>query len=53
VSHVHYPAIRKIVIELANKYGIQHNEFPSFWVALKSHFRMMHELGKTNQVAAA
>ncbi|MEZ4804869.1 MAG: acyl-CoA desaturase [Bacteroidia bacterium] len=51
VSHVHYPQIRKIVKELCDKYGIQHNEFKSFSVALKSHFRMMHQLGR--QVPAA
>jgi linoleoyl-CoA desaturase len=45
VSHVHYPAIRKIVKEVALKYGVQHNEFSSFWSAVKSHFGMMHHLG--------
>ncbi len=53
VSHVHYPAIRKIVVELANKYDIKHNEFPSFWIALKSHFKMMHALGRPNHLLAA
>jgi linoleoyl-CoA desaturase len=46
VSHVHYPEIRKIVKELANKYGIVHNEFESFSEALSSHFKMMHHLGE-------
>jgi linoleoyl-CoA desaturase len=46
VSHVHYPEIRKIVKELAEKHGIQHNEFSSFAEAVSSHFRMMHALGK-------
>jgi linoleoyl-CoA desaturase len=46
VSHVHYPEIRKIVKELAAKYGVQHNEFKSFGEAVGSHFRMMHQLGK-------
>lgn len=45
VSHVHYPQIRKIVRELAAKYGIKHNEFNSFGEALSSHFKMMHQLG--------
>ena len=53
LSHVHYPAIRKIVVELANKYDIQHNEFPSFWIALKSHFKMMHALGRPNHLLVA
>lgn len=45
VSHVHYPAIRKIVKELAQKYGVAHNEFDSFGEALASHFKMMYKLG--------
>lgn len=53
VSHVHYPAIRKIVKELAAKYGIQHNEFDSFGEAVSSHFRMMHQLGERPSIVAA
>jgi linoleoyl-CoA desaturase len=51
VSHVHYPEIRKIVIELAKKYDIPHNEFKSFGEALSSHFKMMHKLGYTPVLA--
>lgn len=53
VSHVHYPEIRKIVKELANKYGIVHNEFNSFSEALSSHFKMMHHLGEPQMVASS
>lgn len=52
VSHVHYPAIRKIVKELAHKYGVPHNEFQTFRQALKSHFNMMEQLGKNPSLAA-
>lgn len=53
VSHVHYPQIRKIVKEMADKYGIKHNEFTSFGEALSSHFKMMHSLGKEELVTVA
>lgn len=53
ISHVHYPEIRKIVKELAEKHGITHNEFGSFWEALASHFKMMHQLGKEPELALA
>ncbi|MES2616748.1 MAG: acyl-CoA desaturase [Bacteroidota bacterium] len=52
VSHVHYPQIRKIVKEVAAKYGIQHNEFNSFNEALQSHFNMMHKLGQAELAMA-
>jgi linoleoyl-CoA desaturase len=45
VSHVHYPQIRKIVREVAAKYNVKHNEFNSFGEAMRSHFKMMHQLG--------
>jgi linoleoyl-CoA desaturase len=52
VSHVHYPAIRKIVKEVADKYNVKHNEFYSFKEALKSHFGMMEQLGQLSTVKA-
>ncbi len=52
VSHVHYPAIRKIVKQTASEFGIQHNEFNSFKEALNSHFKMMDYLGKNPPLAA-
>jgi linoleoyl-CoA desaturase len=50
VSHVHYPAIRKIVKEVAAKYDVKHNEFNTFKEALKSHFGMMEQLGQLSTV---
>jgi linoleoyl-CoA desaturase len=52
VSHVHYPQIRKIVKEVAAKYGVRHNEFNTLSEALHSHFNMMHTLGKAELVSA-
>jgi linoleoyl-CoA desaturase len=47
VSHVHYPAISKIVKELCYEYGIRYYEAPSVWSAIVSHVKMMKEFGKS------
>ncbi|RYG05480.1 MAG: acyl-CoA desaturase [Chitinophagaceae bacterium] len=46
VSHVHYPAISKIVKENCEKHNITYVEFPTMTQAVASHFRFMRELGK-------
>jgi linoleoyl-CoA desaturase len=46
VSHVHYPAIRKIVKQTCEQFNISYNEFPTMTSAIVSHFRMMKQLGK-------
>ncbi len=53
VSHVHYPAIRKIVKETAANYGVKHNEFKTFGEAVRSHINMMNELGKNPNLKVA
>jgi len=46
ISHVHYPAIRKIVKQTCDQFNISYNEFPTMTEAVASHFRMMKQLGK-------
>jgi linoleoyl-CoA desaturase len=46
VSHVHYPAISKIVKASCEKHEIPYYEFPTMSKAVLSHFRFMKELGK-------
>jgi linoleoyl-CoA desaturase len=48
VSHVHYPEIMRIVKRVCNEFNIQHNT-PTFWNAIKSHFRTLHRLGTMPQ----
>lgn len=45
ISHVHYPALSKIVKRLANKYGHPYHEHKTFFHALRSHFRLLKKLG--------
>ena len=46
VSHVHYPAISRIVREACQEYGIQYIEFPRVTSAVASHYRLLRSLGR-------
>lgn len=46
ICHVHYTVISDIVKRTANDFNIQYNEYATFFDAIKSHFRMLHRLGK-------
>ena len=52
VSHIHYPAISKIVEEKCKEFNLPYNYYPTMWGALVSHFKVMKQLGhKPAQVA--
>jgi linoleoyl-CoA desaturase len=54
ISHVHYPALSKIVQKHCMAHNIEYLASPTMWDAVKSHWRFMKELGKKpaeNQVA--
>ncbi len=46
VSHVHYPAISKIVMQNCAEYNLPYNKYDTMWEALGSHFRVMKFLGR-------
>lgn len=46
ISHVHYPAISKIVQETCQQFGLQYIYFPTLGGAIASHFRLMKRLGE-------
>ncbi len=46
VSHIHYPAISKIVMAKCTEYNLPYNQYPTMLGALASHFRVMKYLGK-------
>jgi linoleoyl-CoA desaturase len=46
VSHIHYPAISKIVMEKCKEFNLPYNYYPTLTQALASHFRVMKALGK-------
>jgi linoleoyl-CoA desaturase len=45
VSHVHYPALSKIVQEKCREFNMPYNQYPTMSEALASHFRVMKQLG--------
>jgi linoleoyl-CoA desaturase len=53
ISHVHYPAISKIVEAKCREHQLPYLENPTFFKAVASHFRMMYELGKPPKLAGA
>jgi linoleoyl-CoA desaturase len=47
VSHVHYPAISKIVMAKCKEFNLPYNKYDTMMEAVVSHFRTMKSLGKT------
>jgi linoleoyl-CoA desaturase len=46
VSHVHYPAISKIVMEKCKEYNLPYNKYDTMSEAVASHYKVMKDLGK-------
>ncbi len=53
VSHVHYPAISKIVMEKCAEYNLPYNKYDTMSEAVASHFRVMKSLGRKPEQAMA
>lgn len=46
ISHVHYPAISKIVREKCKEFNLPYNHFDTIGEAIQSHFKVMKKLGE-------
>lgn len=46
ISHIHYPAISKIIKQACKDHGIQYNEFRKMREAILSHYYYMRRLGQ-------
>ncbi|WP_437918878.1 fatty acid desaturase family protein [Sphingobacterium sp. LRF_L2] len=46
ISHVHYPALNRIVQQTCKEYNIKYNEYKSFWSAFRSHINVIHSLSR-------
>lgn len=46
ISHIHYPAINRIVKQTCRQFNITYNEFPTMQQAIASHYRMIKQLGR-------
>ncbi len=45
ISHIHYPAINKILIDHCCEFNEPYNAYPTLAAAMASHFRLMKRLG--------
>lgn len=52
ISHVHYPAIAKIVQETTKEFGIPYLQEKYFVVAIARHFQMLYQLGRVPNLQA-
>jgi linoleoyl-CoA desaturase len=48
ISHIHYPAISKIIKQTCQEYGVKYNEYRKMSQAIVSHFFYMKKLGKAS-----
>ena len=48
ISHVHYPAIHKIVKKVCAEKNVTHREYSTMWQAIIGHGNHLKEMGKLN-----
>lgn len=53
ISHVHYPALSKIVKKLCQQYDLPYHNFPTMWAAFVSHVKFMKNMGRKPSLAIA
>ncbi len=46
ISHVHYPAISKIIRQACQEYGIAYVEYPRMYMAVASHINFLRQMGR-------
>jgi linoleoyl-CoA desaturase len=50
VSHVHYPALSRVVEQTCREFGIRYTVHRSFWAGLGSHFRWLRRMGMPDTI---
>ena len=45
VCHVHYPQLAPLVMDVCKKRGLEYVVYPTFWAALRAHFRHLKNVG--------
>lgn len=50
ISHIHYPALNKIIRETCEEFNIKYVEYSSVWQALQSHVRYLHQMSRPEPV---
>jgi linoleoyl-CoA desaturase len=47
ISHIHYPALNKVVKEVCAEYDVKYMEYPTFFQALRSHVAYLKLVGRS------
>jgi linoleoyl-CoA desaturase len=53
ICSIHYPAIAKIIEEVAHETGVPYNNAPTLRAAIRSHYNMLKQLGQSDPVPAS
>ncbi len=53
VSHIHYPALSKIVMAECARFNLPYHYYPKMTQAIASHIRIMKQLGQKNYLSAS
>ncbi|MFN0200792.1 MAG: fatty acid desaturase family protein [Bacteroidia bacterium] len=48
ICHIHYHDVYPIVKQTAEEFGLYYRQYPSFWSAIRSHIKILKELGRGN-----
>lgn len=51
ISHIHYPAISRIVRNCCDQFNLPYHQYPTMMGAIRSHFRIMRALGRRPALA--
>ena len=46
ISHVHYPALNRLVKQTCQEFNVPYNEFDNFWMAFRSHVNVIYAMSK-------
>ena len=46
--HLHYPALSRILEVTSEKHGLRYRVHDSFWSGIRSHYRLLKQLGQTD-----
>ncbi len=53
ISHVHYPAISRLVEETCREFGIRYTVHRSFGAGIASHFRWLRRMGREDATGSS
>ena len=46
ISHVHYPALSKVVEDVCREFGVTYAEHRTFFGAVRAHYRWLRDMGR-------